>query len=182
MYENLRPPTDSLYKFLAVFGLVLIALGVYVGEVHDQKSQEYYSFLIQTEFDKTEREDLVAKYVAIDKRNRDPMAYLSEEELPLDSSEINDAMKIIFQNYYNLRVRLPDLEDELDKLRISKKSLYFIGGAFSIAGFALWYCLVQRYQDELLRMQVMNARSESSKAIAPALSENETPSSSEKSE
>jgi len=160
--DILKIPTDNLYKFMAVSGLVLF-LGC-----------GYLAYLYQQNLDK--------EWILHEVRTRNLEASISrlsnEASFPTSASDITDLFSTINNSPEKAREifkkkdqALQDLKDkELQKtfednlkpyLEKEAKdtqrlitSLWFIaivGGIISTVGFLLWYLFVQRYMDIKLR-------------------------------
>jgi hypothetical protein len=147
------PPTDSLYKFIAIFGLIILAWGV---AFPWQKAQEFKFKLIEIKAEvkannniskrinasyqllikernliKSDDPERDLKEAAIDKRKQEMYIQLIETQLPVD--------------------------EKVETLKVVKNSLtiYKMLGWFSIcagfilmiSGFLLWYKKLQKHID-----------------------------------
>lgn len=160
--DMLKIPTDNLYKFLAVTGLVLF-LGC-----------GYLAYLYQQNIDK----ELMLHEVKIKNLDASISRLSKEASFPTSSSEIvslfdtinnspekareifkkkdqalqdlkDEELQKIFED--NLK---PYIEREIKDVQKLTSALWFIaiaGGIVSIIGFLLWYLFVQRYMDIKLR-------------------------------
>ena len=127
-------PTDNLYKFAAIFGLMLAATLFLYSDYMEQEAREQ---LLSFSKVFTERfYELVEGYA----KNKSPieMKILQEKYGDLDYS---DGLKLmVASNRYDYYRKLRNLGVPILLL-------------ISVVGFIFWYIKVQRYQDMLLKHQ-----------------------------
>lgn len=117
-------PTDNLYKFLAVFGLILI---VYSSYMYDQSNSDIF-----TKLDKLEAKESINKL-----------------KVEKDSTSITVQMdKINFNAEYKGVSRQADRFIKLYTLYVI---LFFLGSGLSGVGFYCWYYRVQILNDDILK-------------------------------
>ncbi len=137
-------PTDNLYKFMALTGVVLVIGSFILVWFKAERSQELLreykqgAALIEAKIEIAELSDL------LDQESRKRIGKSSElrREVGVD------------------RAKLVVIEEEL-KLILEDKLMYMVflivsqvvGFSLSIVGFKLWYERVQKYQDIILRRQ-----------------------------
>ena len=143
-------PTDNLYKFLALGGLLLVVTSV------------LFPFYQQTELSLKKNEVEVAfeklslKVEALNSRNKSLLD--SEMNHGPPPKDIDEKQKIRDREYKEQKV---EVEGKKRALIIFKEDLEFylhykiigitVGGFLSLIGFILWYFLVQRPIDIKLR-------------------------------
>lgn len=118
-------PTDNLYKFIALFGLVIII------------ASGFYKYLAITAAQTSVSELRISQAkLPIENMNVDAMsqAKLSEwrSELSISKAKITNAKEeVAFYKLYDYRANI----------------FMLLGFLISSAGFVLWYFKLQRYQD-----------------------------------
>ena len=157
----LTPPTDNLYKFIAIFGLILIGLSFFVTDLYlDEKheiNKDYSNFSVEAE--NTEKE----YYLAL--ANYDS---LELKIIELEKSKKSDSIQQIkiLQDYYRDKVlkysriwnkeaiegkKLLKRDDYNAKKEVFygfySKCLLVIGTVLMIFGFFFWYFKHQKYID-----------------------------------
>lgn len=153
-------PTDNLYKFLAVFGLILAIFGTLIPNflslqyVEDNK-QRWESFdkaYPQAEAIIKELPDVEPGMVMYrGKRHSRHTATL------LEAWSVNSTQETYFDErleHFNHAIKTSNL-------------MTWGGGLLSVLGFVLWYWKVQRYQDLILKTEW----AEKQKSTAPTPSE-----------
>lgn len=157
----LVPPTDNLYKFMAIFGLVLIGLSYFVSDLYlDEKheiNRDFSNYSIDAEntekeyniamtnydslenriieLEKLEKYDSIQKVKSLQDYYRDRVIKYSR----LWSKEAIEGKKLIKRDDYNA------LKEEV--YGHYSKLLFAIGSVLMIAGFFFWYFKYQKYID-----------------------------------
>jgi len=133
-------PTDNLYKFMAISGLLLSLFCIAFFLTTAQKHEEHlYAAAIQN--------------IHVDDVLEDLKTDLSS------GHRTEDQLEEAFNNYqkqYKLHTETTArvLQDSpLQKLKILNTGIYF-GMLISIFGFFLWYMNVQRHHDKILAIKV----------------------------
>jgi hypothetical protein len=152
-------PTDSLYKFVALSGVALALLSFYLlvtRSLHVWERVDQLSFLsarVGVELDVVEKN--------VERAKAQPT--LSDAEHALMGRKIARIKKL----HANEKVRLEiarRLTAELHRLVLIAGIATALGIIVASAGFRLWYTRSQAPQDELLRLQVEQARAASTPA------------------
>lgn len=147
------PPTDSLYKFLAIAGIVMVMWGVsYPWNKSYESKLEGAGLKVQIKEVGQRAEYLKSLY-----------AHLSSENDALDINDKDfDAKKEAIRKrkmelYIQLLEAQNPIDKELAKLQViseEEEKLYIIGwasilfgGVFAILGFSAWYIKIQRHID-----------------------------------
>ncbi len=151
-------PTDSLYKFMAIAGLVFIVSGIYFGlnKSHEfeikmadvSKDSQIINVKVTNLLEQTE--ELKEKVVEWEKNRNEKLreTYITE-------------VKQIRQNRDQLEILRIELNQKLDlvkvtgfELKLARIYMYFglfIGCLFVILGFTFWYLKVQFYLDKIIK-------------------------------
>jgi hypothetical protein len=123
MLDSITPPTDNLYKFLAIGGLVF-ALVVFVVLLQEQAADRHQWLDAQAE--------LLAS------------GYVEDGPIPTDS-----APRLA---YYRREAAMADAHSLMQVAGGAGGYAVGLSLAAAIVGFTLWYRRVQRYDDAILRM------------------------------
>ena len=153
--QVLQPPTDNLYKFMAVFGLVIIVTSA----VLLQKSADSYidssiesSYVFAKSVDASiadnhRRMALLDRLGEAAKAN--DTALFNELKFQLNSSPLVSAQSPEWKK----QERMSDVLLQRAEQAISLGFVgVLLGAGLSIAGFRLWYLRVQRYLDQQLKV------------------------------
>ncbi len=163
-------PTDNLYKFMALAGIVIVALSAYfagsrISEVTDriidvQENIEIADANVASLQRKAERlEKMVAASIqsttggSIPDHSKLTIQY-SKEELIVLRREASDAVteqriQVVHLEAANKRVKL--LNERLPTILGSCVILGIVGLILAVSGFSLWYVKVQKPLDVLLK-------------------------------
>jgi hypothetical protein len=124
------PPTDNLYKFMAIFGLALIIasfVGAYKAEAE-----------IQSRFGARIRE-------------RELLMLEQRREAALGPAYEHRDWRIILDSFA-VEARADTLANEgLLAVKTRFDVLLWVGAGMSLAGFLLWYTRLQRFEDALVK-------------------------------
>lgn len=148
-------PTDNLYKFIAIAGLVLVGIGIVTPFLLDQGFFDYMTKRMQQENDR-----LVENYFKM-RDDRD------------GTKESNDEFETLFTATKESQVAA--LKNELDahrRLGYWKMGAAMVGLVLGVLlmgyGFWQWYLKIQLLLDEKLELELKLARADLNKAIAAA--------------
>jgi hypothetical protein len=163
MLESLTPPTDNLYKFIAISGL---AIALFFGwsrvkiEMETWNLEKDGSSLLST------REELLKELFAsgfhnladeVEKgeiKNVDDTMARAEEILSSSSPKIEANFQELVENTWK--------RGNYDREHSVEKSTFFcfalVGLGISVFGFWLWWIRIQKFTDELLQLQLAKAR------------------------
>lgn len=169
-------PTDNLYKFVTFLGLALLMFCVWGLIDNERKIEESIllaelhsrQFANNTEALKRQSDALIEKYSALEKRVKESHTPGDADVLIAQSKSIEKEIDDIQKEIKLAEVDSLDLNKKVQNARIIFKSnlsqLYWlycgmaIGSMMTIFGFWSWYARHQRYQDELLQLQVAQAK------------------------
>ena len=167
----LTPPTDNLYKFMAIAGIAVMVLAVLgpafaiaLGERHQERVDDVLVDLARLE---AQERVLEVKYAHVEEW------YDGESSLTIARSDPR-LQEIVSSNdeAYQLYVERAALEEcvsrEADRREfcesiflqsvVEQWVLLVFGAVLAVAGFTLWYRRLQRYQDRDARGPVPIAR------------------------
>lgn len=122
-------PTDNLYKFMALTGLVLVVIGIIPYWVGGTKTQEIAG-------------QVLAKQII-----------LIEAEIADDDEFSRHEVAKLRGEIKQLKFQWDRLLQDRKFLRTLSSAFYSFGTFLSCFGFVLWYTRVQIYQDLLLKKQ-----------------------------
>ena len=124
-------PTDNLYKFMAIAGIVIAAGGGLASYAAWQKADQDL-FLLQIDVDRLKAE----------------IQHADERELILPEIHVAQAELSARAD------RARDVSNRLTGLAITSVLMILAGAGLALNGFRLWYTRLQVHHDELLRRQV----------------------------
>ena len=116
------PPTDNLYKFLAIAGLALLLAGILVPEIAARNLERDLGYV-----------EGVLRYI---ERAREEDRVIEKESLLLDLRKQQEL----------IRAQIPSFR----RSTVWGSILVNTGSSLMILGFSLWYFRVQRYIDKIL--------------------------------
>lgn len=168
----ISPPTDNLYKFCAITGVIIVLTSLYIPLTlsHDLRRQVA---AVKLDLSKAEIEskyvtEEAARYRKIvenynnglteDKsRARGKMpVIISEQEFKEGLAALLKAAKDVELKTAEIRSGSEQSEDLLSELRFVRNTAYgssFFGLVLALFGFRRWYEKIQIYQDKLLQRQ-----------------------------
>jgi len=126
-------PTDNLYKFLAMFGLIILIFSSYM---FIQEPEKLYS-----DIDKLQVREQLVKI-----QNQNDSLVARQRDLKTKNEYLQDSLELV--------TSLNGLQRKVDKLpgRLNIYIiLYFFGGGISIIGFLLWFSKTQKFNDEIIK-------------------------------
>ena len=147
-------PTDNLYKFVALAGLVMLFLSVlfpvrWLLEIQ-QKQADLGAELLTLEDEAKYFSDSIQKAES-------QLAQMSKKAAEQKREQIERSRRELRSKLHVLKAKHQQI-DTLITLGREFRSLVsagmFIGLGLAFGGFSLWYRRVQRLQDSLLRRQV----------------------------
>lgn len=134
MFKVPTPPADNLYKFIAIFGLVIIIFGIYMWNTSQKDILEAAS---------ASNLDIRLLEIKYPEESKEP-EYLIEKEKIMHNRE--------------------SLSKEIKDTYPKKLKGYFYGSVFGMimvfVGFSLWYWRTQRFQDIILKMEAVKIERE----------------------
>lgn len=159
----LTAPTDSLYKFLAIGGLIgVVTLAIWATHRIDLLTDKRW----ELELDVTKTEVEAAASERTISSLEEDLKIL--ESGPHDTAVFDQTLAEFKKVWHERRLRLEEVKIKLKRVReiaaIVQRDYDLaraLGAAFivqSFLGFWWWYLRVQRYQDEILMLQAQAAR------------------------
>lgn len=148
-------PTDNLYKFIAIGGMLLFGAGIVLPVVIEQ---EQFDLKLRRQL---ETEDRM-------RSSTFRIADIVNSERISDDAKRERVLKQIDESLHGVaKIERESLKGELAKReewaeqRITElRAVSFVGLGLTVAGFLLWYFRVQRYQDKLIQLDAMKAEKE----------------------
>lgn len=143
-------PTDNLYKFIAIFGLIIFFSGIYLNFERSQNIEQIAKELfISQELDSwaTSRKEYALELVKNDSTTFTKEEHIAHYMLRVDSVinlELVRLGKKPTSNLYEIKYEMFLLKE---KYNIIYKILIYIGIILMVIGFGLWYFKHQRYID-----------------------------------
>jgi hypothetical protein len=179
--EMFSPPTDNLYKFLAISGLIIVMFSSYYPF---QKFHELSLLLIEVQAD-FEIAELQGHY------SKNKLSLLEHQldnlRKKLDTMEEGPNKEVVFEKLQGVyddfyKVALESGKSSLNALKGSKKSkllhednkLYYdmflygwlFGSIFAVSGFLLWYTRLHRPTDnQMLQVKEIEKKDVPSKSL-----------------
>lgn len=160
----MQPPTDNLYKFLAIFGLVVVGFSIYVPL---QRLEVYGRSSVQLE---AAYEPIIERLKVVGDASRTELECAINETKKRDGAGVDSSSacdQVIEARSVAERVRaeLVALQTKIKSLQYDRNFLYgqyrlylymglvagCLGLVLCVAGFWLWYVRVQRFLDAAAR-------------------------------
>jgi hypothetical protein len=156
-------PTDNLYKFLAIFGLVIqILMFWYYDKIVSEAVTLQTEILADTDFINGKKHsslDLIEQLEELNNKahikNRDSIINLivtENKKLAVYKDELSLAEK--------KRVILDEKKDYVHMWLKFAYVINAIGLILMVAGFLLWYHKLQKYQDIIIKNEAMKIKNE----------------------
>lgn len=133
MFESVRPPTDNLYKFIAIFGLAILL-------VSGWSCLQTYSLQERLDRESVGRFRLLAEAIILS---------VAEADGTFTRPTESEIQRLRDEAYGNVTDRI----DAATPLTLAIAGMA-IGAGLTIVGFTLWYRKVQRHLDKLLLAQI----------------------------
>ncbi len=170
---TLTPPTDNLYKFLAITGLVFTIFCVVYPTSFLTPSNSTIALL------NTDLRKLEADYEYL-QQNITRQALNAQTTVDDITSQPQTQQQLleIEHTIIQLDELLKQEVRQIKHLETIRKILYYLsllGGIITGSGFSLWYSKVQKYQDKLLEIDVASKLKLQNLDANSTKSENELP-------
>ncbi|MCK5062144.1 hypothetical protein KAR28_06390 [Candidatus Parcubacteria bacterium] len=175
-FSKFAPPTDNLYKFISIFGILLmLALPAYCIFFSYTQQQEAQADVLEKEILEDEKNDIkneiIDKIENVDKEleqlkqnyNQEKADDLSESILILENKKKELSKKLIAIN--SLIDKNTHRKEFINKLRVATTIYLFVGFVITLIGFSLWYFKLQRYQDKIIKKQAEESNNNIQKEI-----------------
>jgi len=165
-------PTDNLYKFMALTGffIYLICLGFMTFDNYDWgvKRARVESLVERMKENKIEAEEVQTRSQGLFDRLEKNASELSEREMITTKNEFDKTNELLLE----IESLGNEVEELLIPMRAQEKSIIYkealrgknFGFWLGFIGFALWYLMVQRHQDKVLRNNTLKSELELEKA------------------
>jgi hypothetical protein len=177
--DTLTPPTDNLYKFIAIAGFILLLFCIVYPHVLSQQIQDVLSLdklddvstsaQMQLVGDKLEallnRHYQIMESLSDSSKTNSPayIATLTQENESLKKmsdklSDLNDAIEEEGKDRQDaIEAKRQAALDEINYLLSFCQWMRFVGLFLMLLGFSLWYVKVQRFQDFVLERDARKA-------------------------
>jgi len=149
-FDSLKPPTDNLYKFMALFGLI-VYLGAAIGPAilvwYSQTAlleYQHQSAILNSKF-----HPLTQKVIELQKHSVDPTP------AKVSAGEQNDDLNTVKEAAEEKRRYLEMLISQTNNALVFAKVFFVLGSTLTVAGFMLWYSKVQHFEDLKLRHEAL---------------------------
>ena len=144
-------PTDNLYKFMALLGLILIILSTvfpiwtihYIGLKQIQSQTELDLFDIEEVYLRREQQEIRETLEALPPNKRIGARRLTDEKARDHS--------IKFGQTKGKWEEIKYLNSWRKDLKVFIFTGMFIGSILTVYGFSLWYKRLQKYQDQVIK-------------------------------
>jgi|GEM_PF-1930129 len=161
MLTSFKPPTDNLYKFMAITGLILVVLGVVLTVQRFGVLMESHTvaadLLQQAWLDADENQavyDLLNKYWLQAKDGSTAFG------LTLEAQEIDGVSPEAIASLRRFEIAAEEMARGYSLNHVTNQllgALLGIGLFFMVTGFFAWYFRTQKYQDAIIRQQAKEA-------------------------
>lgn len=180
-------PTDSLYKFMALAGLIVLAISLVLPFYYQKRlrlqvieaRRDQEKLRARREFTRSlspsagikptfaafeEAAKRASPQEALDLLS-DVLTYIEKVDGKVDEygREVLERDLEAIENECNLK-KVEFLTSQLNLLRRAQRIGITIGSIISLSGFTLWYFQVQQYTDEIQRLQLRQAELQVAKA------------------
>jgi hypothetical protein len=162
MYEQFKPPTDNLYKFLALSGLIVFLFFGWQhlrGDLAIIKHEIAIDKMIQDII--KVRDDYALPQIEKIDRQIGQGKLKVEDAMPRLKKLLTDRLpeeERLEHEFFDLAVKGRDLPHNDDPERIAILIGAVVGLVTTVAGFWLWYRRVQRPLDEIMRYDLEERR------------------------
>lgn len=135
-------PTDNLYKFIALFGLILTIAGAFLYTRFSNESWMAIESAIYYNEKAAEKLNLLINLPSLkDKKIQDYLSKLNKEANEL--SQKGDRFMADSKTAHK----------QFDRWRVGIEWLLIVGVFLMVLGFSLWYLKLQRYLDIMIKFQ-----------------------------
>jgi hypothetical protein len=155
----LTPPTDSLYKFMAVFGIVVAVTGFLMNDRAKRSFEAAYKSMRVEDAKVGDQQLAQARKIKgltqqlddIDPKTEEGSRQLLKILRQMNAPELNLSRQDFERTESYIRAKQTYDEASAEYLSSTKFFLLSIGGVFlSVAGFYLWFVRLQRLLDKQL--------------------------------
>jgi len=170
---NFAPPTDSLYKFTAIIGSIIVILSFYVPvKALSSFNQQVIDRRLSSKIIKLELSELDSKIKRLENIRDDNIAK-NKKGYKLDPSklhiyysneEIKQMAEQIISDLGKISIKRAELDSIEEKIEYADKELRYVrillilgsllGYFLALYGYVNWYRKIQVYQDKMLKQTV----------------------------
>jgi len=172
------PPTDSLYKFCAISGTIILAVSIYYPESLRREVRRYRIEVkaelkaLQVDLDSAddnikEQELIIKEALAAANKGESTMSVSAVRALTRELKEATAQLKKSSIQSLAKGEKLTLLNDELITIDALAATTFGLGFAMALLGFIFWYALVQRYQDKKIKADATATTPESETTTPP---------------
>ena len=166
-----KAPTDSLYKFMSISGLIIFVFSlVYPQQLGNETSLRLFALKGEMASDLAESAEWQRRSAALGKRiskivdeeqiNNDQKSESNRDMMRAEAMQQKTAFEIASLEISRRAARHESQLEELEYLTKQQSSIHdtlqritYIAYFTSAFGFVFWYCKIQRHQDKILRDQ-----------------------------
>jgi hypothetical protein len=175
------PPTDSLYKFCALAGTIILLGALYVPRQFVKRLEdEVDTLVLQAATLEIESQHVLSSLESIEEILSNSVAEQKGEyvhdpdklELHYSEDELKSLIADAVRKFWELKEKKTEVEylrKRAERLINEGKSLnalsygcLAIGAILSVLGYSMWYSRIQKHQDLLLRSQLEERQSRTS--------------------
>jgi hypothetical protein len=156
MLNSLKPPTDNLYKFIAIFGLLLLGLSIWLGQQEWERYSEARFLAYEAyqqawvEADESEKLRDLLDQVIDDLYSGNKLIYTFSDLLQeMEGIEVETIEAV--RRFEIECTRILFISGRTESRTRLGGALFVIGIALIICGFVFWYFRVQYYEDCYLK-------------------------------
>jgi len=167
---NFAPPTDSLYKFSAIVGTILVVLSIFLPQKmgHDLRMEMLDSILkvavLKVEIGhlkegSNQLKEIIDHTVAMQQGRYKPDR--SKVEMAYSQDEVKQLLKEITNSRRDIDIKMAEIENAGRRIEMLERELYFTWGwlvvgcfvGFFMArwGYVNWYRKIQVHQDRIIK-------------------------------
>lgn len=155
---GVNPPTDNLYKFIAIAGIALSALCVVqINSLHRQSIEVNRLFFQASDLSVDKQVGFLRRHHEIENKTEDVSDQLSESvvsELESEARILEFELSMADANYENAVAVHDGQMKALEIKRFFSIVFIIIGLIVSFLGFVLWYFKVQRHLDREVKQKL----------------------------
>ena len=162
---NLNVPTDNLYKFMSIFGIVLLITAFTREELAQNRFVNAGFELSRNTAQLEALLDGTSEDIRLNTRMREIKTLANNG---MDVDDAIDGIRAIRSDVNNQSVDVAALKEDVIRLaylksereRLSNTWVHWLGWLFSIGGFVLWFFKVQTHEDTILKSRAKRESSE----------------------
>ncbi len=157
------PPSDNLYKFIGISGLVLVVTGVIadaimMDELERTRSVGWSVLDAKSEYAKGRLQQARAYSPILSPDSSSESGKKTAAVADARVQEAKEQLDRVEKTGAELNEMFASIKREKRWSRILSLALYG-GTVLMLIGFALWYWMLQRHQDKLIRLQLSKSES-----------------------